>query len=105
MLQAFQADGPEGWETEQELCEPEGRRQNMVRHPTGSPASAPTLKASVAAPAQKGWESDTTSFATKVTGLHPELCREIINYVPSLEDQAATVDIHNKHVPIAELEE
>lgn len=77
----------------------------MVSHPTGSPASAPIPKASVAAPAQKGWESDTTSFATKVMGLPSELCREIINYVPSLEGQAATVHIHNKHVLIAELEE
>lgn len=77
----------------------------MVRHPTSSPASAPTPKASVVAPAQKGWESDTTSFATEGIGLHPELCREIINYVPRPEDQATTVAIHNKHVLISELEE
>lgn len=75
-----------------------GRRHDTVRHPTGSPASALTPKTSVASPAQVGWESDATSFATKVMGLHPELRREIIHYVPSLEDQAATVDFHNEHV-------
>lgn len=58
----------------------------MVRHPTGSPASALTPKTSVASPAQKGWESDATSFATKAMGLHPELRREIIHYMsPALK--------------------
>lgn len=37
MLQAFQADGPEGWETEQELCEPGDGKHDMVRHPTTAP--------------------------------------------------------------------
>lgn len=60
--------------------------------------AAPTCRASVAAPA-RSW---TQLLLPKPWG-YTQSCaekslREIINYVPSPEDQELTVDIHNKHL-------
>lgn len=103
MLQAFEADGPEGWETQQELGEPGGKRNDLITHPIHTPAPALTHKASLGAPAQQGWGSGTASSVTKAVELHPELCRGIMSYVPSLEEQVPTVGTDN--VLRAELEE
>lgn len=71
MLQAFQADGPQGWEAEQELGKPGG--QETRQKGQAVPAAALPLPSGLG----RGGRHTRSLCYRPAVGLHPEPCREI----------------------------